>query len=76
MKQPQTGPMQFPGQLPGIYIDRYDAMRLLHGRMGELKRIVRQCYQPDNPSAPVQQARMEETDDDSIEARLLEGVSQ
>jgi hypothetical protein len=28
MKQPQTGPMQFPGQLPGIYIDRYERAEL------------------------------------------------
>ncbi len=45
-----------PGERPGIYISNTDARILLHGRMGELKRIVRQCFSPDNPSAPVQRA--------------------
>ncbi len=58
MKQPQTGPMQFPGQLPGLYIDRYEAMRLMHGRNHEFKQLLRQCFQPDNPSAEVQRAEM------------------
>lgn len=55
---PKTGPIQFPGEAPGVYISNTDARILLHGRIGELKRIVRQCFNPHNPSAPVQRARV------------------
>ncbi len=51
---PKTGPIQFPGERPGIYISNTDARILLSGRIGELKRLVRQCFpagQPERPGA-------------------------